>query len=80
MFSNFKTTSLGGSVLIDTWWNVNKLIHTVQCTCDLVLIDTWWNVNFWISGTCPVSVFVLIDTWWNVNNNAYLFLLDAVRF
>ena len=33
------------TVLIDTWWNVNKLVYTVQCTRDLVLIDTWWNVN-----------------------------------
>ena len=32
-------------VLIDTWWNVNKLVYTVQCTRNLVLIDTWWNVN-----------------------------------
>ena len=35
----------GIKVLIDTWWNVNELVYTVQCTRDLVLIDTWWNVN-----------------------------------
>ena len=32
-------------VLIDTWWNVNKvhIFYTIQVY--LVLIDTWWNVN-----------------------------------
>ena len=60
-------------VLIDTWWNVNELIHAVQCTGDLVLIDTWWNVNVMVSMTVLTTVIVLIDTWWNVN---VVFLYD----
>ena len=32
-------------VLIDTWWNVNKIFVTRPKTSIVVLIDTWWNVN-----------------------------------
>ena len=33
------------TVLIDTWWNVNRQdSNRDQLQC-LVLIDTWWNVN-----------------------------------
>ena len=32
-------------VLIDTWWNVNRLLYAHKVSRDLVLIDTWWNVN-----------------------------------
>ena len=32
-------------VLIDTWWNVNKLMLAGVFPDALVLIDTWWNVN-----------------------------------
>ena len=32
-------------VLIDTWWNVNKLIKAIVAVWEAVLIDTWWNVN-----------------------------------
>ena len=33
-------------VLIDTWWNVNKLRDTPVLADRIVLIDTWWNVNY----------------------------------
>ena len=33
------------SVLIDTWWNVNKGTDLDQYGDKDVLIDTWWNVN-----------------------------------
>ena len=33
------------SVLIDTWWNVNKVRAKVFEEGKPVLIDTWWNVN-----------------------------------
>ena len=36
---------LAFSVLIDTWWNVNFLLHVAIASSKLVLIDTWWNVN-----------------------------------
>ena len=32
-------------VLIDTWWNVNKLPLKILAFAGIVLIDTWWNVN-----------------------------------
>ena len=32
-------------VLIDTWWNVNKVRAKVFEEGKAVLIDTWWNVN-----------------------------------
>ena len=35
-------------VLIDTWWNVNFLLHSQLELKYLVLIDTWWNVNLWM--------------------------------
>ena len=33
-------------VLIDTWWNVNRMIYKLLFCQEIVLIDTWWNVNF----------------------------------
>ena len=33
------------NVLIDTWWNVNKIYIHVIFLSMCVLIDTWWNVN-----------------------------------
>ena len=32
-------------VLIDTWWNVNKILVRHDPQPSGVLIDTWWNVN-----------------------------------
>ena len=32
-------------VLIDTWWNVNRIEFVQKLVCNAVLIDTWWNVN-----------------------------------
>ena len=34
------------SVLIDTWWNVNKDHIAYTIPVYPVLIDTWWNVNY----------------------------------
>ena len=33
------------SVLIDTWWNVNRIVTGISSLAQKVLIDTWWNVN-----------------------------------
>ena len=38
-------------VLIDTWWNVNKLSTRSISRKFAVLIDTWWNVNLLLDGT-----------------------------
>ena len=40
------TVDITSSVLIDTWWNVNKLRDTPVLADRIVLIDTWWNVNY----------------------------------
>ena len=37
--------TLQAVVLIDTWWNVNTLLHEPMFRTGHVLIDTWWNVN-----------------------------------
>ena len=55
------------SVLIDTWWNVNKILAIKSHKILTVLIDTWWNVNDYACLFLPNAVYVLIDTWWNVN-------------
>ena len=34
-----------GTVLIDTWWNVNANPCLTVKSVTSVLIDTWWNVN-----------------------------------
>ena len=36
------------SVLIDTWWNVNKYTPDDLVYTGDVLIDTWWNVNIFV--------------------------------
>ena len=43
--SSLKKPLGNGSVLIDTWWNVNIAVMSVAVTRIIVLIDTWWNVN-----------------------------------
>ena len=55
------------TVLIDTWWNVNTVLHQSPVRISQVLIDTWWNVNKVVTQMYSKSSTVLIDTWWNVN-------------
>ena len=55
------------SVLIDTWWNVNKTLDDIYVLLHWVLIDTWWNVNDLYIHLTTFIYLVLIDTWWNVN-------------
>ena len=54
-------------VLIDTWWNVNKIFLIIMIVFYIVLIDTWWNVNMYDLSNAYFTDSVLIDTWWNVN-------------
>ena len=56
------------NVLIDTWWNVNKVKAKVFEEGKPVLIDTWWNVNEKNLKIFKKRNCVLIDTWWNVND------------
>ena len=62
-------------VLIDTWWNVNRVITPAITSENVVLIDTWWNVNSGFGSPSPGFPSVLIDTWWNVNVDAATFLV-----
>ena len=55
-------------VLIDTWWNVNKICIISYVIKGFVLIDTWWNVNKILAIKSHKILTVLIDTWWNVNS------------
>ena len=61
-YAIFNTT-----VLIDTWWNVNKFSNASFLHAKRVLIDTWWNVNTLLHEPLFRTDHVLIDTWWNVN-------------
>ena len=54
-------------VLIDTWWNVNRIEDIKIHVGAHVLIDTWWNVNIYNYDSNIRRTNVLIDTWWNVN-------------
>ena len=63
----FLVVAVCGMVLIDTWWNVNKIFGDKWNAVRLVLIDTWWNVNLLYSLIAFIAFSVLIDTWWNVN-------------
>ena len=60
------------TVLIDTWWNVNKSGYHVFANVPKVLIDTWWNVNMYQARHHHLKATVLIDTWWNVNKDVFL--------
>ena len=59
------------SVLIDTWWNVNRYYRNETWGNSKVLIDTWWNVNLITMFSFCFEQIVLIDTWWNVNYDVY---------
>ena len=55
------------SVLIETYWNVNKILPRRPAAEEVVLIETYWNVNF---GRAMYEMYlevVLIETYWNVN-------------
>ena len=55
MFSGMTVSA--ATVLIDTWWNVNKNVICYTTTGKAVLIDTWWNVNVdsvWCNCLCSV--------------------------
>ena len=53
--------------LIDTLWNVNRLMTLILDEIAAELIDTLWNVNV-IPGLMYYCLdYELIDTLWNVN-------------
>ena len=57
-------------VLIETLWNVNRVLQTGTQLLDEVLIETLWNVNFRIKLRTFFLSQVLIETLWNVNVSA----------
>ena len=36
------------SVLVETYWNVNKEDESHKKALELVLVETYWNVNFYV--------------------------------
>ena len=54
-------------VLIETYWNVNKVKRGLTYCLWRVLIETYWNVNLDVWKTCQSGFYVLIETYWNVN-------------
>ena len=53
--------------LIDTCWNVNRLVTLITHGIVSELIDTCWNVNQPVKAMSAASALELIDTCWNVN-------------
>ena len=45
MYFEQVSRKLCDNVLIDTWWNVNRITAKKKRARTYVLIDTWWNVN-----------------------------------
>ena len=66
--SSLKKPLGNGSVLIDTWWNVNVvLIGTVVFP---VCFNRYMvECEFYYLCKKFHKFYVLIDTWWNVNND-----------
>ena len=56
-----------GTVLIETYWNVNRCNRPDVLLADIVLIETYWNVNSFTPRFARISMLVLIETYWNVN-------------
>ena len=63
--------SLVYQVLIDTWWNVNKLmlagVFPAALRFNRYMVECESNTK----NTGTDTTTVLIDTWWNVNTKTY---------
>ena len=60
---------IGGSeerVLIETYWNVKRLLDSRKLHQGNVLIETYWNVKREASRVPACFTVVLIETYWNV--------------
>ena len=55
--------------LIDTQWDVNKLVKPIKRKKYFELIDTQWDVNIFILMIITLTLLELIDTQWDVNIN-----------
>ena len=67
-------------VLIDTWWNVNKLFSSF-----LYIFNSGFNrymveCEFKTGLDTVANSIVLIDTWWNVNKCYSFFTSVSYRF
>ena len=60
----------GGSVLIETLWNVKQDVWDIFFLADAVLIETLWNVKELIYRQPKGKQNVLIETLWNVKSGA----------
>ena len=54
-------------VLIETYWNVNFCLYSLESILQVVLIETYWNVNVIAMQRTKALGLVLIETYWNVN-------------
>ena len=59
------------AVLIETYWNVNRLWRGRHWDLRRVLIETYWNVNFLSASIFSAEKVVLIETYWNVNSDIF---------
>ena len=60
---------IGGSeerVLIETYWNVKRLLDSRKLHQGNVLIETYWNVKVKQNQMIMRTMSVLIETYWNV--------------
>ena len=55
-------------VEIDTQWNVNVIVISLEIQAGVVEIDTQWNVNNEVRNKMAGGLLVEIDTQWNVNH------------
>ena len=67
----------GRSVLIETYWNVNRDDRVRPGGHPQVLIETYWNVNAVACRRFGRPGTVLIETYWNVNDNLVADRLDS---
>ena len=79
-YQKIATTVPSTTVLIDTWWNVNKIATSTTREILNVLIDTWWNVNMEKLRARYNNSNVLIDTWWNVNYKSPFWIVSNSMF
>ena len=55
--------------IIETYWNVNRIVGLIRFQTYIEIIETYWNVNISID---TISVFLnseIIETYWNVNSS-----------
>ena len=54
-------------IKIETYWNVNFLLHGLQFVLIPIKIETYWNVNDIDKYALDFMGEIKIETYWNVN-------------